>query len=384
MMNKVVYERNMMGAFMKLPAETTVDNLDERILMNRSLRGILPVECCYQNGEPWYWYNITGKQSLDIFCEVDLIDAVFFKKLVSSLLDELEILEWSLLDSNRLYLNPAFIFVQEAGKEIFFIIGPEDGTSIQQKISVLFEYLISKIDHKDQELVQFSYQLHQISTEDECNIEKMKQLLLESSMRSVKKAEKAQEDKEIRQELTKPDVIVDKSSEDKKLVDRNKFLTWIYEKLDEYIGMGSFCERRFSGKRSEKREKKSKQQTCVIYPDTVVENEPEIFPTICLQMGEEQAQGLLIYEGREDYENMDLSEIETTIGKGEKNKYTLHRGTVSKRHAKITHKEDGYYLEDLNSTNGTYVNEIALQFRESRKLMSGDIVRFADVQYRFV
>ena len=43
-----------------------------------------------------------------------------------------------------------------------------------------------------------------------------------------------------------------------------------------------------------------------------------------------------------------------------------------------------FYIEDLNSTNGTFVNDEVLAYKEKKLLKSNDIVRFADVKYRFV
>jgi pSer/pThr/pTyr-binding forkhead associated (FHA) protein len=62
----------------------------------------------------------------------------------------------------------------------------------------------------------------------------------------------------------------------------------------------------------------------------------------------------------------------------------IAKDTISRYHARIECENSDYYLEDLNSTNGTFVNEKQLTYKEKRKLESNDIIRFADVKYRFV
>lgn len=45
------------------------------------------------------------------------------------------------------------------------------------------------------------------------------------------------------------------------------------------------------------------------------------------------------------------------IGREAENEICIPDGQVSRAHAKIEKTDDGYLLTDLNSTNGTYVND---------------------------
>lgn len=49
---------------------------------------------------------------------------------------------------------------------------------------------------------------------------------------------------------------------------------------------------------------------------------------------------------------------EITIGRLSTNDIVISSNAVSKNHAKITYKDGGFYIEDLNSTNGTYLNGV--------------------------
>ena len=57
--------------------------------------------------------------------------------------------------------------------------------------------------------------------------------------------------------------------------------------------------------------------------------------------------------------------------------------TVSRMHARIHCSESGYFLEDLSSTNGTFVNGKAVLGKEKKKLRDGDRVRIAALEYVF-
>ena len=52
--------------------------------------------------------------------------------------------------------------------------------------------------------------------------------------------------------------------------------------------------------------------------------------------------------------------------------------------AKITKSENTYYIEDMNSANGTLVNGEILIYKEVRRLEEGDRITFADISYRFL
>jgi hypothetical protein len=54
---------------------------------------------------------------------------------------------------------------------------------------------------------------------------------------------------------------------------------------------------------------------------------------------------------------------------------------ASARHARFEPRRDGIYVEDVGSTNGTFVNGIRLT--HERRLAAGDIVRIGETDLRF-
>lgn len=72
----------------------------------------------------------------------------------------------------------------------------------------------------------------------------------------------------------------------------------------------------------------------------------------------------------------------TTIGRTEQNDIVLKDRFISKRHARIT-KEDGiYFIQDLNSANGTYIN--GQQITNAVELRDKDIIDVGQVEFLFV
>ncbi|MCA9548301.1 MAG: FHA domain-containing protein, partial [Myxococcales bacterium] len=61
-------------------------------------------------------------------------------------------------------------------------------------------------------------------------------------------------------------------------------------------------------------------------------------------------------EGREERVTLDPGR-ETSIGRHPACTITVAQASVSRKHARIFFEAGGYYVEDLNSSNGTYVND---------------------------
>lgn len=72
----------------------------------------------------------------------------------------------------------------------------------------------------------------------------------------------------------------------------------------------------------------------------------------------------------------------TTVGRGADHQITLTDTFVSHDHAVIIFQNRNYYLEDLNSVNGTYIN--GARANEPVSLKHGDTIRIAGVTFKFV
>ncbi len=71
-----------------------------------------------------------------------------------------------------------------------------------------------------------------------------------------------------------------------------------------------------------------------------------------------------------------------TIGRGPANDVPLAADEyASTRHARIEPRRDGIWVEDIGSTNGTFVNGIRLT--RERRLAPGDVLRVGETDLRF-
>ena len=75
-----------------------------------------------------------------------------------------------------------------------------------------------------------------------------------------------------------------------------------------------------------------------------------------------------------------------TIGRAENSSadIPINRSTVSAAHAHVEYKNNGFYLVDLGSTNGTYVNSRKDRITGEVLLKSGDIIAFDQYEFKFL
>jgi diguanylate cyclase (GGDEF)-like protein len=75
-------------------------------------------------------------------------------------------------------------------------------------------------------------------------------------------------------------------------------------------------------------------------------------------------------------------EDEFTLGRDDKNFIVIDLDNVSRRHACVRVKGGKYFVEDLGSTNGTYLNDE--EIRDLQPLRTGDLVKVGGAIFKFL
>ena len=84
---------------------------------------------------------------------------------------------------------------------------------------------------------------------------------------------------------------------------------------------------------------------------------------------------------REDTERT-LDSMPVTIGRSADNDLALQADEfASSHHARVEPRRDGVWVEDVGSTNGTFVNGSKLS--RPRRLDPGDVIRVGETDFRF-
>ena len=362
---EITYQRDVNKSYMKIPA-VIESCLDEKLIFRKDYQGILPVEKCYVNGAGQYWYNISGRQALDTYCRMNPISHNFLEMLILRICSQLEILEWNLIDTSCLVVDPELIFVNSTGEDISFVLYPDTKGNFWDELQQLLEYLLSKLNHGDAEGVRRAYKLYDLTLAEGYSIEELKETILTTRERDVEETVVAsyvesKEDVPPIEPEKEVDVFQDIEKKVLGLLERVKEILWVKKENKEEVPM-------------------------VVYPEDEVEEEENIQlnPTICLAASLGAPRGILVYEGMGDYPDFELEQGTSILGKNPRVKLYLNRETISQFHAKFDYYDKNFYVEDMNSTNGTFLNDEMLNYKEKKMLSPGDVIRFADVKYRFM
>ena len=431
-MNEIRYERRMTASYMILQ-ENQPDLFDEKVLRRRQIPGLLPMEFSSIDGQVEYWYQITGRKSLETYCNLHTVGLDFMEKLVVRLADQIEVCNRNLLCCDYLMLAPELIFVENDTNEVRFAFCPGLKQDLGETFRGLMEYLLSKLDHTDADAVVVAYELYEKTLEEGYSILDLRKSIAQAHMlRGRRENEKSEASKELcdREDVQRSKTFHARKSEKcddesceavvetRKEIKGNKEKSKLHMQADA-IGLGDFWDicyenmkddmepfvkfyRKIQGlmewtkasdrkrhrvfsKKSVRRKEKAEMVECNIYEEPIAfSREEETHKTVCLSDFRIHPDGLLLYEGYEDYRDFQVGKQSCVLGKSTDADMRIDRNTISKLHAQICYEEGDYYIEDLNSTNGTMVNGELLSYGERRKLVSNDILMLADVKYRFV
>jgi len=118
------------------------------------------------------------------------------------------------------------------------------------------------------------------------------------------------------------------------------------------------------------------QESFVLAPGSV--------PGLGVQDSDVEAGKLVVVKSPalDEGEEWQLNSSSLTFGRGSQNDVPLQRDEfASSKHARIEPRRDGVWLEDIGSTNGTYLNGIRLT--RPKRLTPGDIVRIGETELRY-
>ena len=372
---KIEYIRKMQFGYMRIAMAQPLSRTEEEMLSHNKIEGILPVKWQKEDENYLLRYDITGKQALDVVLENESMDEDFLRELLAGICAVVKQLEKYLLIPEGILLQPETIFRDIKTKQIYFCYYPNEIEPVQIRFRRLMEYILAKTNHRNQKAVELSYFVYEEALKEEFVLQDIQKRLEKNTLdmciqEEIKYEYEGEENvtiEEIGEMRPKEKVL---KNEKRKTFGEWKEMcaAWICEKIKKYM-------------KSEKYKKKEPEQI-------VFEPEEEVIktglPTILLGEWKEEVEGILKYEGRYSLPDLYIKKVPFLIGSDNICDGVLEQQTISHQHARISKIEDVYFIEDLNSTNGTIVDGGALSYKTKVSLKKNMIICFAKEPYRFL
>ena len=83
---------------------------------------------------------------------------------------------------------------------------------------------------------------------------------------------------------------------------------------------------------------------------------------------------LYIVSGKYEHLSLGLKDQITYIGRSPENDIQIRDNYVSRRHLELNKKGDKYFIKDLNSANGTFLNGKKIRSKVARRVKEGNTI----------
>ena len=166
MIKEAVYERDLQGAYMLLPAMSqSAVGYPRRMIRENTIRGFLPMQIRGGEEGESYCYGISSLMSLEEYLAHHVLEERFLKQLVFSLCQAVEQLGEYLLTEEFLLLTPETIFVRETEAVPFvgtflFCLYPDERQNVKEALTQWTKYLIDRTDRSDDRCAVMCYELY--------------------------------------------------------------------------------------------------------------------------------------------------------------------------------------------------------------------------------
>ena len=398
---------------------------EKKMITHAPKGNIAFAECVQENGEKYLWYNITGKQALDAVLETETLSYDMLCNVLNGIYEAVQQLEGMLLPAQSILLSAESIFVDYRTRQISFCYYPGNPMPLPEAFRSFMEYLLTRLDHSDDRAVKAAYDIYGQSSAGGVELKELKSLLLMPYEKDEAKTEPESLD-DTEPEEPEAYAAVGQTEQDGKRdasiwkqIFRGEstvqeLLAAVWEKLWKTTGgaavrpAGKIAGKlaggtigRPTGKRAGKaavsgdKSRTGRWKIGGNMKNAQKEPEPFVFepeeeehksanPTVLLAGISQKPEGILRYEGTGGYSDLVIEKDNYVIGSAAECDGRIPSTTVSRRHAKISKRGTVFFIEDLNSSNGTRVGGELLNYKTGMSLQKNEVVMFADEKFRFI
>ena len=350
-----------------------------------------------------------------------------------------------MLDVDSILFLPEYMYINVGKKEIYYAYLPDNNKTFGEMLKELFEYILEHYEHgKEKDNVMRVYEIYQKVINEEYNIYHFSSLVQEQD--AAEYTEHGQDSKKeiIVEEIPKEEIVSEEEQADAFKLKAVKLISagvtvlmaaaavslffpeksllqmsvpiciavllagsaslvqlMKHKKRLQSVGtvIETVREKAYTLKNDIEYDRADYNEANEIHDISEVENEPPIMTdskenvenTILLsdylKQKKNPSELKLYYQNTSDSqtyeEDINISRFPCVIGSlAAYCNVVIQSELISRMHICIYQEENGYYIEDMNSTNGTFVNDKQILPQQKHFLENGDVLRLANLVYK--
>lgn len=361
---EISYKRDLNHNFMIIQCDCEA-SYELKMVCKNKIKGLLNAHTNMFNGSCEIYYDISSKQPIDRIYGKKEMDAEDLRILLLSIKMVIEETGKFLLDINHVLFSPELCYCNPEEKRLEWVFYPGNESG---GLSKMAEFVIDRVNHSDSNAVDAAYKFFKLIKSNIISVGTIENILEEME---IKEAEQNVESDSINYTEIIPDMPRQTETVRQQDTIANKLKNKVKDLWRSKINADKkgLPDVKMPGKE--------------VRWETYGLDEPESFNGETVVMG--MNVNLTEHRLRNVKKTGDfvyLDKLPCVFGKLETcADIVLSDNSVSRVHAQIFEDKGELYLQDLNSTNGSYVNSLAVENNEIVRLKSGDEIAFGNVRY---
>ncbi len=409
------YVRGLKNNYIRIRELTLPDERKYQycIMKRGGITGLLPFEIRYIDSDAYMYYDITSRQNISTLYSKKPLDRIWISSFFSSMKKIRNEAVRFLLDPVNLIWNPSNVYQDLKTGKFGYLYVPY--LSDDNGMGELMDFMVEHVDYSDEELVKCVYSIAE-QYKNSGEIYLSDKVYYDVAMLNVSDEEKAaafaipgqdmiSEDKTDPEEVTS---LAEKNLDD--MYEQAEKIGNAFKHPDERPlrlkpdsenekssrgistmkggGIKEIISKMIYGNKKYRDEYDfgySDEPAVNVAEDTIYsdsESEDDNEGTIFVDLSDEEKNHRLLSETGQVVHVID--EESCVIGK-KKDEVDLFidEEAISRIHARIVAKDDEFFIQDLNSKNGTFKNGLRLKPYEEKKLVKGDEIKLATRKFIF-
>ena len=342
-------------------------NYKRKMILQNKITGFLSCKFTHEGTDSYLSYDVTAKKSLTKKFSEEKMKTADLEKLFEAISFAIGKAKEYLLESQNICMDPDSIFFDIDTEDLFLLYHPDMSYERERQYRKLAEFILDKVDHREETGVKIAYQFYKLSKEEFFSLENFRSYIEKERLLYTKKNEskewkyEKQEEEEVREraESKKEELEIEEET--------GRKFSKLKKKLEDFF---PFAIGKKKEEQIEEEIRMAEQTTINEYFGQEVDEKTVFFDDHFVLRWKEH------HFSRE----FELSTFPVHVGKLKgSDRMVIEEESVSRVHAKIREENGRIYLQDLNSTNGTYVNGIRLEALEEMAIHREDELQFGKV-----